>query len=144
VLEEYRGVITKYLNWLLEPETGRLEEFGHIWVAHGNSVIDDKIIGTVSSILSTTLVKPEKPIVAYSTVQNERIAKFSARGIDSLVRKGLNLAEVLRIGAEKYGGRGGGHDIAAGAQVPLEHVNSFLRQIDELVKKQLAGEPIGG
>lgn len=144
VLEEYRGVITKYLNWLLEPETGRLEEFDHIWVAHGNSVIDDKIIGTVSSILSTTLVKPEKPIIAYSTVRNEGIAKFSARGIDSLVRKGLNLAEVLRIGAEKYGGRGGGHDIAAGAQVPLEHVNSFLKQIDELVKKQLAGEPIGG
>jgi len=144
VLEEYRGVITKYLNWLLEPDTGRMEEFGHIWVAHGDSVIDDKIIGTVSSILSTTLLKPEKPIIAYSTVQNEGIAKFSARGIDSLVRKGLNLAEVLRIGAEKYGGRGGGHDIAAGAQVPLEHVVSFLKQIDELVRKQLAGEPIGG
>ena len=144
VLEEYRGVITKYLNWLLEPETGRLEELGHIWVAHGNSVIDDKIIGTISSILSTTLAKPEKPIIAYSTVQGEGIAKFSARGIDSLVKKGLDLAEVLRIGAEKYGGRGGGHDIAAGAQVPLEHAGSFLKQIDELVKRQLAGESLGG
>jgi len=101
-------------------------------------------MGTVSSILSTTLLKPEKPIIAYSTVQNEGIAKFSARGIDSLVRKGLNLAEVLRIGAEKYGGRGGGHDIAAGAQGPREHVVSFLKQGDELVRKQLAGEPIGG
>jgi RecJ-like exonuclease len=144
VLEEYRGVITKYLNWLLEPETGRMEEFGHIWVAHGDSVIDDKIIGTISSILSTTLVNPEKPIIAYSTVQGEGIAKFSARGIDSLVKKGLDLGEVLRIGAEKYGGRGGGHDIAAGAQVPLEHAGSFLKQIDELVKRQLAGESLGG
>jgi len=137
VLEEYRGVITKYLNWLLEPETGRIEEFDNIWVAHGNNVIDDKIIGTISSILSTSLAKPEKPIIAYSTVQNERLAKFSARGLDSLVKRGLDLGEILRIAAEKYGGRGGGHNIAAGAQVQLEHVDSFLRQVDELVKKQL-------
>jgi len=137
VLEEYRGVITKYLNWLLEPETGRLEELDNIWVAHGDNVIDDKIIGTVSSILSTTLAKPEKPIIAYSTVKDDGLAKFSARGLDSLIKRGLNLGEVLRICAEKYGGRGGGHNIAAGAQVPLEHVGSFLKQVDGLVRKQL-------
>jgi len=137
VLEEYRGVITRYLNWLLEPETGRMEELGNTWVAHGNNVIDDKIIGTISSILSTTLANPEKPIIAYSTVQNEGLAKFSARGLDSLIKKGLNLGEVLRIAAEKYKGRGGGHNIAAGAQVPVGHVGAFLKQVDELVKKQL-------
>lgn len=140
VLEEYRGVITKYLNWLLEPETGRMEEFENIWVAHGDNVIDNKIIGTISSILSTTLAKPEKPIISYSTVQDEGLAKFSARGLDCLIKKGLNLGEVLRLSAEKYGGRGGGHNIAAGAQVPLEHVGSFLKQVDELVKKQLEGQ----
>jgi len=144
VLGEYRGVITKYLNWLLEPQKGRIEEFDSIWVAHGDNVIDNKIIGTISSILSTTLVKPEKPIIAYSTVQNEGLVKFSARGLDSLIKKGLDLAEVLRICAEKYGGKGGGHNIAAGAQVPLEHVGSFLKQVDEHVKKQLeAAVPVG-
>jgi len=144
VLEEYRGVITKYLNWLLEPETRRIEEFDSIWVAHGDNVIDDKIIGTISSILSTTLTKPEKPIIAYSTVQSEGFAKFSARGLDSLIKRGLDLGEVLRIAAEKYGGRGGGHNIAAGAQVQLEHVESFLKQVDGLVKKQLeAGVTVG-
>ena len=143
VLEEYRGVITKYLNWLLEPETGRVEEFDNIWVAHGDNIIDDKIIGTISSILSTTLAKPEKPIIAYSTVQDEGLAKFSARGLDCLIRKGLNLGEVLRISAEQYAGRGGGHNIAAGAQVPLEHVSSFLKLIDELVKKQLEAATVG-
>ncbi len=143
VLEEYRGVITKYLNWLLEPETGRLEEYENIWVAHGNNVIDEKIIGTISSILSTNLAKPEKPIIAYSTVQNEELAKFSARGLDSLIKKGLDLSEVLRVSAEKCGGRGGGHNIAAGAQVPLENVDPFLKLVDELVKKQLQGLSLG-
>jgi len=143
VLEEYRGIITKYLNWLLEPETGRIEEFDNIWVAHGNNVIDDKIIGTISSILSTTLAKPEKPIIAYSIVQNEGLAKFSARGLDSLLKKGLDLGEALRISAEKYGGRGGGHNIAAGAQVPLEYVGSFLKKVDELVKKQMEATAVG-
>jgi RecJ-like exonuclease len=144
VLEEYRGVVTKYLNWLLEPDTGRIEECENIYVVHGDNVVDDKIIGTISSILSTTLTKPEKPIIAYSTVQNAGLAKFSARGIDSLIRKGLNLGEVLRVVAEKLGGRGGGHNIAAGAQVSLGNVDPFLRLVDELVKKQLQGSPLGG
>ncbi len=41
------------------------------------------------------------------------------------------------MAAEKFSGRGGGHDVAAGAQVPMEHVEPFLKIVDELVKNQL-------
>jgi nanoRNase/pAp phosphatase (c-di-AMP/oligoRNAs hydrolase) len=41
--------------------------------------------------------------------------------------------------AEGFGGKGGGHNIAAGAQVPVGSLDVFLRSVDELVKKQLAG-----
>jgi RecJ-like exonuclease len=137
VLDEYRRIITKYLNWLMEPDSGRIEELNNIYVVRGEGVIDDKIIGTISSILSTNLAKPEKPIIAYSTVQGEKLAKISARTIDLMTRKGLNLGEILRIAAEKYSGRGGGHNIAAGAQVSIQDLESFLRLVDELVGKQL-------
>jgi RecJ-like exonuclease len=129
----------KYLGWLLEPDSGRVEELENIFVARGQGVIDDKIIGTISSILSMSLSKPEKPILAYSVVEGENLVKVSARSTDSVVKRGLNLGEVLRVVAEGFGGKGGGHNIAAGAQVPVGSLDVFLRSVDELVKKQLAG-----
>jgi len=78
VLEEYRRTITKYLSWLMEPESGRIEEMNSIYVIRGESVVDDKVIGTISSILSTNLPKPEKPIIAYSSMTEEGLAKISA------------------------------------------------------------------
>jgi len=143
VLDEYRRVLTKYLNWLMEPGTDRIEELNNIYVVSGEGVIDDKIIGTISSILSTNLSKPEKPIIAYSTVHEEGVAKISARTIDFMTNKGLNLGEILRVAAEKYSGRGGGHNIAAGAQVPIQDLESFLRLVDELVRKQLEASVVG-
>ncbi|MDH5782220.1 MAG: DHH family phosphoesterase [Candidatus Bathyarchaeota archaeon] len=143
VLDEYRRTITKYLGWLTE-KPGRIEELNSIYVAHGEGLIDDKMIGTISSILSTNLPKLEKPLIAYSAVKGEEFAKFSARTLDPVVRKGLNLGEILKIAAEKYSGRGGGHNIAAGAQVPIKNVDAFIKLVDEFVKKQLEGKPLEG
>jgi single-stranded-DNA-specific exonuclease len=143
VLDEYRRTITKYLNWLMEPNTDRIEELNNIYIVRGESVIDDRIIGTISSILSTNLAKPEKPIIAYSVVKEENIAKISARAIDPVVSKGLNLGEILRIASEKHSGKGGGHNIAAGAQVPIKELDSFIKLVDELVKEQLGDQIIG-
>ena len=140
VLDEYRRTIMKYLGWLLEPDSGRIEELENMYVARGQGVVDDKIIGTISSILSMSLAKPEKPIVAYSVVDGESLVKVSARGVDSVVKRGLNLGEILRIAAEGFGGKGGGHNIAAGAQVPVGSLDAFLRLVDGLVKKQLEAE----
>ncbi len=143
VIEEYRRTITKYLGWVTEkPE--RLEHFENICVVHGAGSIDERVISPVSSILSTTLSYVEKPIMVYATVSGGDMIKVSARALEPLVRKGLNLGEVLRVAAEKHSGRGGGHDIAAGAQVPIKEVNSFIKHVDELVKKQLEGKPPGG
>lgn len=143
VMGEYRRTITKYLSWVTEkPE--RMEELNSIYVVHGEGFIDDKVISPVSSILSTTLSKLEKPIIVYSVVSGEDMVKVSARGLEPMINKGLNLGEVLRVAAEKHSGRGGGHDIAAGAQVPVKKVESFVKLVDELVKKQLEGKPLGG
>jgi len=136
VMEEYRRTITKYLSWVTEkPE--RLEELENIYVLRGDGVIDEKVISPVSSILSTTLAKLEKPIIAYSAISGEDMVKVSARALEPLRKKGLNLGEVLRVAAEKYSGRGGGHDVAAGAQVPVKDVEPFIKLVDKLVKEQL-------
>ena len=135
-LEEYRKKITECLQWL-DEHPDRLEEMESIYILHGGQTIDEKMISAISTILSTNLPKSEKPIIAYSVVPEEGLIKISARTSEALTRKGLNLGEVMRIAAEKFLGSGGGHDIAAGAQVPLAERKRFLKFVNELVGEEL-------
>lgn len=138
VLKEYRRAITKSLSWLNEkPE--RVEELNNIYVARGNGFIKDKMISAVSTILSTTVPNPEKPVIAYSKIPGEKLVKISARTLEILTKRGLNLGEIMRIAAEKNSGTGGGHNIAAGGQVSINNLEPFLKLVDELVRKQLEG-----
>jgi single-stranded-DNA-specific exonuclease len=142
VLEEYRRNINKYLGWVMEkPE--RMKEIENIYVVYGENFINDKIIGAISSILTSSLPNPEKPLIAYANVEEEGVAKFSARTMDVMIDRGINLAGVMQIAAEKFKGKGGGHDVAAGAQVPIDSVNAFIEIVNDLVGKQLRGEKIG-
>ena len=143
ILEEYRKSINKYLFWVMEkPE--RLKELDNIYVVNGEDFVSEKIIGTISGILMTSLPNVEKPLIAYANVPNEGLAKISSRTTDLGVHKGVNLGEVMRIAGEKFGGKGGGHNIAAGGQVPLDKVDDFVKFANELVAKQLRGEKIAG
>ncbi len=142
VLREYRRTLGKYLGWVMEkPE--RMEELQNIYVVHGEDFLEDKIVGAISSILSSSLPNPEKPLIMYANVKEEEIAKFSARTVDMVTHKGVNLGEVMQVAAEKFLGKGGGHNIAAGAQVPIKNINPFIKLVDELVGKQLKGEKNG-
>jgi single-stranded-DNA-specific exonuclease len=142
VLEDYRKDINRYLTWVMEkPE--RMREFEHVYVVYGESAVNEKIIGTVASILAYSLPVSEKPILAFANVEAEGVAKFSARTTDAAVEKGVNLGDVMRVASERLGGKGGGHNIAAGAQVPLDKIEDFVKLSDELVAKQLRGERVG-
>jgi len=138
VLKEYRRTITKHLTWL--TESSRIEELDNIYVVRGENQVEEKVIGTLASILSTSLPNPEKPIIAYAVVPGEGLAKVSARTVDLLMKRGLNLGEILRVAAERFSGKGGGHNIAAGAQVPLDRIEEFLELVNKLVRKQLEAE----
>jgi RecJ-like exonuclease len=142
VLEEYRRSINKYLGWVMEkPE--RMKEFSNIYVVNGEDYINDKIVGAISSILSSGLPNPEKPLIAYANVEDEGLAKISARTVDCVTSKGLNLGNIMQVAAERFGGKGGGHNVAAGAQVPKEKIGDFVELVNELVGKRLKGEAIG-
>ncbi|MEM2104201.1 MAG: DHH family phosphoesterase [Candidatus Bathyarchaeia archaeon] len=142
ILEDYRKTINKHLGWIMEkPE--RIKELENIYVVYGEDVINDKIVGAISSILSTSLPNSEKPLIAYTDVKDEGLVKVSARTVDAVTSKGVNLGIIMQIAAEKCMGKGGGHNAAAGAQVPIENVNTFINLVNELVRKQLAGEEIG-
>ncbi len=142
ILEDYRKNINKYLGWVNEkPE--RMRELQNIYVIYGENFINEKIIGTVSSIIVLSLANNEKPLIAFANVDKEQAAKFSARTTEAAIRKGVNLGEVMQLASEANGGKGGGHNIAAGAQVPLDKLEGFVKTVDELVGRQLRGEKVG-
>ena len=142
VLEDYRRNISKYLGWVMEkPE--RMKELEHIYIVYGESFINEKIVGTISSILVSGLENPEKPLIAFSNIEKENAAKFSARTTEVALSRGINLGVVMRLASENYGGKGGGHNVAAGAQVPIDQVENFVKTVNELVGKQIRGEEIG-
>ncbi|NLE04096.1 MAG: DHH family phosphoesterase [Crenarchaeota archaeon] len=141
VLEDYRKSINKYLFWVMEkPE--RLKELDNIYVVDGEDFVNEKIIGTISSILVSNLSNIEKPLIAFAQVPAEGIVKISSRTTDMAVHKGVNLGDVMKVASEKFEGKGGGHNIAAGGQVPTERINGFISMANELVGRQLKGEKI--
>jgi single-stranded-DNA-specific exonuclease len=141
ILEDYRKNINKYLGWVSEkPE--RMRELQNIYVIYGESFINEKIIGTVSSIIVSSLANNEKPLLAFANIEAEKAAKFSSRTTEAALRKGVNLGDVMRLASEANGGKGGGHNIAAGAQVPLDKIEDFLKFTDELIGRQLKGEKL--
>ena len=141
VLEEYKKSINKYLCWVVEkPE--RMKELENVYVIYGENFVDEKIIGTISSILINSIAHPEKPLIAFANVENEGLAKFSARTTEFALSKGVNLGDVMQA-AKEFGGKGGGHNVAAGAQVPLDQVDNFVKTVNDLVGKQLKGEQVG-
>jgi RecJ-like exonuclease len=81
------------------------------------------------------ILDQSKPTLALSVVDNK--LKVSSRGTKHLVSKGLDLSAALKKAAEKFGGVGGGHAVAAGATVPEGRDLEFLKAVDEVVALQL-------
>ena len=143
ILEDYRKNINKYLGWVAEkPE--RLRELDNIYVINGEDFINEKIIGTVSSIMVAGLANNQKPLIAYAKVDGEDSVKISSRTTEAALQRGVNLGDVMRLASEKHLGKGGGHNIAAGAQVPMDQIECFVVTADELVGRQLKGEVLAG
>jgi len=130
LLEEYRRTIARAISYATSQ--GALEQMHHIVILRGGSEIDPRQISSVASILSSSQLLPQdKPLIAVA--QEGGLVKVSARASSRLVEAGLDLGEVLRRAAEMYGGRGGGHRIAAGAEIAADRLTLFLLEVDKLV-----------
>jgi RecJ-like exonuclease len=138
VLDEYRWKIAQSLDWVQSNE--RVDERESIYVINAEDNIDDTVIGVVSGILlGQGILKNEKPIISTAWSEDDTI-KVSARGLESLVEKGLHMGKVMQEAAELVEGAGGGHDIAAGAYIPLGREDDFLSAVDGIVQMYLRDE----
>ena len=77
-----------------------------------------------------------KPIIAFAD-KNDDETKVSARGTHRLVRQGLDLSRVMGEASGAVGGKGGGHNVAAGATIPAGQEHAFIEHADSIVGEQL-------
>jgi single-stranded-DNA-specific exonuclease len=102
---------------------------------HAESLIRHTIVaGVVQSRYDAT-----RPIIAFAYEADEpTLVKVSGRGNRELVAKGLDLSRVMHEAAAAVGGKGGGHDVAAGATIPAGKEPAFLAHAERILATQLA------
>jgi len=132
LLNEHRKNLVEGLN--LVKEQGIIE-MGHLQYFDSGNKIRETIVGIIAG-MSTSFVKNRNlPVIAFA--DSEGGVKVSSRGNYDLVRKGLNLGLAISAAAAQVGGTGGGHDVAAGAFIPWQAKDEFLRILDARIGEQL-------
>ncbi len=131
VLSEYRKEIGKAVSWVRENRDIVKSTPKACYILAG-SKISEHVISNVASILHKSNMLPgdhDVPVFAFVNTEDGKI-KVSARASDELVKKGLNLQEIVTRIVGIIGGEGGGHAGAAGATIPLDALQGFIAEAD--------------
>ena len=127
ILTEYRRLIRDYMN-ILTNERWRITESHTCVMVNGEGVVPETMTGTISSLIAGSPQNSGK-IVILRTKAEENTIKFSSRKSFGC-KTSINLSELMKTGAEKFDGIGGGHDAAAGAKITKDKLNDFLDYLD--------------
>lgn len=138
ILNEYRRTLAHYMD-LLTQRKERIDDRGKVFIVHGEDIINENMTGAISTILSMTHQNTEKVILVITKTEEGKL-KISGRASSLILKKGVNLGKTMQNLAEKFSGIGGGHDIAAGAEITPEGKSIFLNEFNKIILDQ-AGSP---
>ena len=95
------------------------------------------LASTVSSIATIYLLNPSKATLALH-IDVDTIS-ISARLHRSMSDK-VNIGKIMNKAANVVGGRGGGHNVAAGANIPIDSEKQFLEIVDKEIEKCISSK----
>jgi len=127
ILTKYRKMIRDYMN-ILGNERWRISDTKYCVMVNGEGVIPETMTGTISSLIAGS-PKNSGKIVILRTNGEEGTIKFSSRKSIGC-KSNVNLSELMRQGAEKFEGVGGGHKSAAGARITKDKLDEFLDYLE--------------
>tara|TARA_Y100000590_G_scaffold280371_1_gene314965 strand:- start:3266 stop:4684 length:1419 start_codon:yes stop_codon:yes gene_type:complete len=127
ILTEYRGMIREYMN-VLSNERWRINNLENCVMVNAQGLVPETMTGTISSLIAGS-PKNSGKIVILRTDGSEGTIKFSSRK-SSDCKYSINLSQLMRGGAEKFDGIGGGHDAAAGAKITKDKLDGFLDYLE--------------
>ncbi len=133
--DEHRRQLSQAMNMVRDNDM--IKERGWVQFFHSGGEIRETIVGIVAGmLLGNKGIRRDIPMVAFADSGDGEV-KVSARGHRDLVSRGLNLSKAVNIAADLVGGYGGGHDIAAGATIPVGTEERFLEIIEDIVASQI-------
>jgi len=135
ILNEYRRILANYMD-LLTKNKERIDDNDKLLVIHGEDIINENMTGALSTILSMSNQNTEKAILVLSKTEDGNI-KISGRASRLILQKGANLGKIMQTLAEKFSGIGGGHDVAAGAEISPQAKLAFLEEFKNLLLNQI-------
>ena len=132
ILSEYRKMIREYMN-VLRNERWRTHSNDNCVMVNAEGLVPETMTGTISSLIAGSPKNIGK-IVILRTDSSEGTIKFSSRKSVSC-KSDVNLSDLMRNGAERFDGMGGGHNAAAGAKITKDKLDEFLDYLEENVTK---------
>ena len=127
ILTDYRKMIREYMN-VLANERWRVSESKTCVMVNGEGIVPEMMTGTISSLIAGSPKNAGK-IIILRTGGEENTIKFSSRKSFGC-KSEINLSELMKIGAEKFDGVGGGHNAAAGAKITKDKLDGFLDYLE--------------
>lgn len=127
ILTEYRKRIREYMD-ILTNERWRISESDTCIMVNGENIVPETMTGTISSLIAGS-PKNSGKIVILRTKGEENTIKFSSRKSFGC-KSDINLSELMRTGAAKFNGIGGGHNAAAGAKITKDKLDEFLNYLE--------------
>ncbi len=124
---DYRKMIRECMN-VLSNQRWRVSESKECIMVNGEDVVPETMTGTISSLLAGS-PKNSGKIVILRTKAEDNTVKFSSRKSFGC-RTEINLSDIMRTGAEKFDGIGGGHNAAAGAKITRDKLDEFLNYLE--------------
>ena len=137
LLENHRRYLAESIDII---KKAKIKKMKNIQVFFAGNRIKPTIIGTVAGMaLGARILDYRIPVLAISDdTDDPEYSKVSSRGNKKMVWKGLRLNTAMKL-SEKFGGEGGGHDIAAGCRIPNKNKEAFLEAVDECIGAQIKG-----
>ncbi|MGH1566127.1 MAG: DHH family phosphoesterase [Nitrosopumilus sp.] len=127
ILTDYRSMIKEYMN-ILSNQRWRISESETCVMVNGEDIVPETMTGTISSLIAGSPKNTGK-IIILRTNGEENTIKFSSRKSFGC-KSDINLSELMKTGAEKFDGIGGGHNAAAGAKITKDKLDEFLNYLE--------------
>jgi single-stranded-DNA-specific exonuclease len=140
MLTNHRAIIRELLHYILD--TG-VTELSHLQYIHVGNRYPDTIVG-IGAGMALSKLNINKPIlIMVEQPENPDLTKASMRTTENVVGRGIDLQQAITEASSTLGGAGGGHRIAAGAFIPRESEQEFVRRVNELLAGQYASAGAG-
>lgn len=135
---QYKKAIVEAMNWFRDNKGGEhiIARDGFV-IANAGEHFMSSIIGTMLSIISKSGEYPDGTFLLGLARASPQVTKVSIRVAGLRPIEGIALHEVVGEMVKIAGGEAGGHANAAGAMIPADREEAFIRAAIEVLQKRV-------